>query len=144
MNLWRRHQLIVSQNDVNRQQLNRIVAKLEAMEQRIKRRQQELTENSDGGFVIEHRQGQGTVTRPQAELALKEWREWAQFVYLGGGVVTGSDEELRQRVCETHDDEVDELERQLQEERARGISWGDVALGVAITIFVSWLICLFT
>jgi hypothetical protein len=31
MNLWRRHQLIVSQNDVNRQQLNRIVAKLEAM-----------------------------------------------------------------------------------------------------------------
>jgi hypothetical protein len=84
------------------------------------------------------------VTRPQAELALKEWREWAQFVYLGGGVVTGSDEELRQRVCETHDDEVDELERQLQEERARGISWGDVALGVAITIFVSWLICLFT
>jgi hypothetical protein len=33
MNLWRRHQLIVSQNDVNRQQLNRIVAKLEAADQ---------------------------------------------------------------------------------------------------------------
>jgi uncharacterized protein (UPF0218 family) len=68
MNLWRRHQLIVSQNDVNRQQLNRIVAKLEAMEQRIKRRQRELAENSDGGFVIEHRQGPGTVTREQGEI----------------------------------------------------------------------------
>jgi hypothetical protein len=63
MNLWRRHQLIVSQNDVNRQQLNRVIAKLEAMEQRIKRRQQELAEDSDGGFVIEHRQSGGTVTR---------------------------------------------------------------------------------
>jgi hypothetical protein len=31
------------------------------------------------------------------------WVKWAQFVWLDGGPVTGTDKELRQAVCERHD-----------------------------------------
>jgi hypothetical protein len=32
--------------------------------------------------------------------ALKDWRDWAQFVWLGGGAVNATDEVLRARICE--------------------------------------------
>lgn len=40
---------------------------------------------------------------------LKRWRDWAQFVYLGGGPVTLPDAELRAAVCASHDARVDEV-----------------------------------
>lgn len=42
------------------------------------------------------------------EKAVRNWRGWAQFVYLGGGKPSGTDAELQQRVCEAHDREVRE------------------------------------
>jgi hypothetical protein len=38
---------------------------------------------------------------------LRTWRGWAQFVYGGGGAVTGTDDELRAMVCAKHDAELE-------------------------------------
>lgn len=37
--------------------------------------------------------------------ALLRWRTWAQFVWLGGGPITQSDDDLRQAMCEQFDRE---------------------------------------
>jgi hypothetical protein len=61
------------------------------------------------------------------ESALKQWRGWAQFVYLGGGPVTDDDDTLRNRVCETHDQETvplrSALERLIQQWRKDADDW---------------------
>lgn len=46
--------------------------------------------------------------------ALESWRAWAQFVWLGGGPVSATDEELRRRICEVADwrHEADALKEQ--------------------------------
>lgn len=44
---------------------------------------------------------------------LHRWRDWAQFVYLGGGPLCGDDDMLRSRVCETHDQETDDLKTEI-------------------------------
>lgn len=41
--------------------------------------------------------------RVQLRADLSAWRSWAQFVWLGGGEPIGSDDELRQRMCEEAD-----------------------------------------
>jgi hypothetical protein len=46
---------------------------------------------------------------------LKRWREWAQFVYLGGGPVTKTDLELRAGVCEAHDADTQALRATIAE-----------------------------
>lgn len=40
---------------------------------------------------------------------VRTWREWAQFVYGGGGIPQGTDDELRRAVCLAHDREMQEL-----------------------------------
>jgi hypothetical protein len=40
------------------------------------------------------------------ERELNQWRTWAQWVYLGGGLVTLGDDALRMAVNETHDREM--------------------------------------
>ena len=42
------------------------------------------------------------------------WRSWAQFVYLNGGVPEGTDSQLQLRVCETHDKETQELKDKIK------------------------------
>lgn len=37
---------------------------------------------------------------------IDQWRSWAQFVYLGGGVPTDDDATMQTRVCKTHDADV--------------------------------------
>ncbi len=39
----------------------------------------------------------------EERLALSRWRGWAQFVFLGGGPVTKTDDELRTAICEAYD-----------------------------------------
>ncbi len=54
----------------------------------------------------------------EAERAqLRIWREWAQFVYLGGGLATIPDDDaaMRAAVCAAHDAEADELRAELAE-----------------------------
>lgn len=41
--------------------------------------------------------------------ALKQWRQWAQFVYLGGGPVVLDDDALRRCMNKKHDSETDAL-----------------------------------
>lgn len=41
--------------------------------------------------------------------ALTTWRSWAQFIFQGGGPVSGSDAELRAAVCAAYDAEVARL-----------------------------------
>jgi len=43
---------------------------------------------------------------PEAETALKQWRSWANFVFLKGGPPLGTDAELQKRVCEQWDADV--------------------------------------
>ena len=45
----------------------------------------------------------------ELEALVHSWRSWAQFVYLGGGPLEGTDQELQRRVNELHDAEVQEL-----------------------------------
>lgn len=37
---------------------------------------------------------------------VKQWREWAQFVHLGGGTPEGTDGEIQSRVCASQDQEL--------------------------------------
>jgi hypothetical protein len=47
---------------------------------------------------------------------LDTWREWAQFVYGGGGsAIAATDDELRARVCAAHDAVVAEAEAAARE-----------------------------
>jgi hypothetical protein len=51
--------------------------------------------------------------------ALKSWRTWAQFVWLGGGPVTVDDDELRRRICQAADIDVAEATPERQAYLAR-------------------------
>jgi hypothetical protein len=50
---------------------------------------------------------------------VKAWRDWAQFVYLGGGPVTLTDKELRAAVCQAHDDDTEPLKAEVSALSAR-------------------------
>jgi hypothetical protein len=39
----------------------------------------------------------------ELRVALNQWRTWAQFVWLGGGPVVGTDEELQASICAQFD-----------------------------------------
>lgn len=45
---------------------------------------------------------------------LQRWRGWAQFVYLGGGPVTLTDDELRAAVCAAHDRQVQDTRENIE------------------------------
>lgn len=45
--------------------------------------------------------------------ALRDWRTWAQFVYLSGGSISGDDTLLRSAVCERHDAALAALRQQV-------------------------------
>ena len=53
---------------------------------------------------------------PALVAALEAWREWAQFVWLGGGPPEGTDDDLRRRVCEAADQDVTAAKSKLREE----------------------------
>lgn len=46
---------------------------------------------------------QTTQERDEARACVNDWRGWAQFVWLDGGLPQGTDDELRRRACERHD-----------------------------------------
>lgn len=46
------------------------------------------------------------VTMREAAAGIAKWREWAQFIYLGGGPVTLDDNQLRVAVNAAHDSDI--------------------------------------
>ena len=69
-------------------------------------RQRELERVAANHDELSRRLTNETTKCVAAEARINNWRNWAQFVYLKSGKPEGTDEELRARVCETHDAEM--------------------------------------
>ncbi len=63
----------------------------------------------------------------EAESALSAWRSWAQFVYLEGGPVTKSDDELWIAVCAEHDTDLAGVKSALSAAQQEARHWHDEA-----------------
>jgi hypothetical protein len=68
--------------------------------------------------AAQERVQQAEQARDEAQRELEAWRKWAQFVYLGGGPVTLSDQELRAAVSSAHDTDVAALTQALKDTKA--------------------------
>jgi hypothetical protein len=65
------------------------------------------------------------------------WVKWAQFVWLDGGPVTGTDKELRQAVCERHDTAV-AAERTAREQAEQERDRAKAVLAEVVEWFGPW------
>lgn len=74
------------------------------------------------------------TARDAALQELKQWRGWAQFVYLGCGPVTLSDADQQKAVCETHDKQVATVTKERDAARDALIALQEVARNVTTDI----------
>ncbi len=59
----------------------------------------------------------------QAERERDGWRSWAQFVYLRGGPVSGTDKEMQAAVCAAHDAQLTASERARAQAEQEAADW---------------------